>query len=98
MERHQLRDMIFQCYDKFRYWTMKAFKNELKQPEAWLRENLDELAVLHKSGRFANHWELKPEYQKASMQGLEAAPDAIMVDDDDDDGDDDENIQMEDVV
>lgn len=76
---------------------MKAFKNQLKQPEAWLRENLEDVAVLHKTGPFANHWELKPSYQRPAT--MEAAPDAAGGDDDDDDGDDDdENIQMEDVT
>ncbi|KAH8675885.1 transcription initiation factor IIF, beta subunit-domain-containing protein [Xylariales sp. PMI_506] len=100
LDQSVLRDAIFACYDEFRYWTMKAFKNRLNQPEAWLRENLEEVAVMHKSGRFANHWELKPEYRRANVEvGEEAAPDAGGAADDDEDGDDDdENVQMEDVI
>lgn len=57
---------------------MKAFKQQLNQPEAWLRENLEELAVLHKTGRFANHWELNPDHKIAltTLATDGAAPDA----------------------
>ncbi|KAI8630528.1 hypothetical protein F5Y19DRAFT_483855 [Xylariaceae sp. FL1651] len=97
LPQSDLRDRIFQCYDKFAYWSLKAFKQTLNQPEAWLRENLEELAVLHKSGRFANHWELKPEYKRTSAQSIEGAPPSPEPNDSDFDGDDD-NIEMEDVV
>ncbi|KAI1841705.1 hypothetical protein JX265_006254 [Neoarthrinium moseri] len=97
MERHVLRDAIFALFDEFRYWPMGGMKERLKQPEAWLRENLEDIANMHKSGAFSNHWELKPEYRRSA--GAEAAPDAAEgADDDDMDIDDDENIQMEDVV
>lgn len=71
---------------------MKAFKYKLNQPEAWLRENLEQIAVLHKTGRFANHWELKPEYKKDKAEGEQAA------DFGDEEDDDDDNVEMEDVV
>ncbi|KAI0459735.1 transcription initiation factor IIF, beta subunit-domain-containing protein [Xylaria acuta] len=96
LPQSELRDRIFQCYDKYAYWSLKAFKQALLQPEAWLRENLEELAVLHKSGRFANYWELKPEYKRLNMQSVEGAPPSPEPNDSDFDGDDD-NIEMEDV-
>ena len=98
MTQSELRDKIFQCYDKFTYWSMKAFKQTLNQPEAWLRENLDELAVLHKTGRFANHWELKPEYKRGSLQGESAAPDQGPEGEESESDADDENVEMEDVL
>ncbi|KAI0125800.1 putative transcription initiation factor IIF subunit beta [Xylariales sp. AK1849] len=98
LEQHVLRDALFSCFAKYRYWSMKSFKLELKQPEAWLRENLEQLAVLHKSGAFANHWDLKPEYRRDNAQGSEAAAPDMGADDEDFDDDDDENVQMEDVV
>ncbi len=102
LSQSELRDRIFQCYDKFSYWSMKAFKQTLNQPEAWLRENLEELAVLHKTGRFANHWELKPEYKRANLQGVEgAAPDLgpeVPEGDESDFDADDDNVEMEDVM
>ncbi|KAJ2991470.1 hypothetical protein NUW58_g2497 [Xylaria curta] len=96
LPQSELRDRIFQCYDKYAYWSLKAFKQALLQPEAWLRENLEELAVLHKSGRFANYWELKPEYKRLNVQSVEGAPPSPEPNDSDFDGDDD-NIEMEDV-
>ncbi|KAF7533377.1 hypothetical protein G7054_g7128 [Neopestalotiopsis clavispora] len=96
MEQSALLDAIFACYTdtKYDYWSMKAFKNRLKQPEAWLRENLEQVAVLHKTGRFANYWELKPEYQKRKPNAETAAE----VADFDDEDDEDDNVEMEDVV
>ncbi|RYO75055.1 hypothetical protein DL762_010196 [Monosporascus cannonballus] len=97
LSQSELRDRIFQCYDRFNYWSMKAFKQTLNQPEAWLRENLEELAVLHKTGRFANHWELKPEYKRGNLQGVEsAAPDLGPEGDESDFDADDDNVEMED--
>lgn len=97
MPQSELRDRIFHCYDQYAYWSLKGFKQALRQPEAWLRENLEELAVLHKSGHFANYWELKPEYKRLNMQSVEGAPPSPEANDSDFDGDDD-NIEMEDVV
>lgn len=96
LPQSELRDQIFRCYDKYSYWSLKAFKQALNQPEAWLRENLEDLAMLHKSGRFANYWELKPEYKRVNVQVIEGAPPSPEANDSDFDGDDD-NIEMEDV-
>ncbi|KAK9417830.1 hypothetical protein SUNI508_01587 [Seiridium unicorne] len=94
MEQSALLDAIFACYTEYSYWSMKTFKHRLRQPEAWLRENLEQVAVLHKTGRFANYWELKPEYQKQKANAEVATEVADFADDDDDD----ENVEMEDVV
>lgn len=93
MSEHELRDAIFLAYKEFSYWSMKAFKQRLNQPEAWLRENLEQLAVLHKAGAFANHWELKPEY-KQGLQSVEGAAPDVAPEDSDSDGDE----EMEDVA
>ncbi|RYC54307.1 hypothetical protein CHU98_g11900, partial [Xylaria longipes] len=37
LPQSELRDRIFQCYDKYAYWSLKAFKQALLQPEAWLQ-------------------------------------------------------------
>ncbi|KAK8042056.1 transcription factor IIF beta subunit [Apiospora rasikravindrae] len=103
LEKAQLMDALTACFRKWRYWTMKAFKQQLNQPEAWLRENLEGVATLHKSGPFANHWELTDVYKgmvaiNGDVAQSGAAPGDLAGDDSDLDGDDDdENIQMEDV-
>ncbi|KAI1107000.1 transcription initiation factor iif [Jackrogersella minutella] len=65
LPKSELRDKIFQCFERFNYWSMRAFRNELNQPEAWLRENLEEIAILHKTGAFANQWELNADHRSA---------------------------------
>ncbi|KAI1412154.1 transcription initiation factor iif [Hypoxylon sp. FL1857] len=65
LPKSELRDKLFQCFERYNYWSMRAFRNELNQPEAWLRENLEEIAVLHKTGPFANQWELNQDHKRA---------------------------------
>lgn len=88
---------------------MKALRAELQQPEAYLRETLDKVADMPKSGRFAMHWTLKPEFKEANSAGAddESAPTAgggVDGPDDSDLGDldgeddDEEEIKMEDVL
>lgn len=74
---------------------MKAFKQSLNQPEAWLRDNLEEVAVLHKTGRFANHWELNNDHKGALniLEGGGVAPDTAPEADDSD-----SDAEMEDVL
>ena len=82
---------------------MRALRVRLQQPEAYLRETLEMVAVLHKSGRFATNWSLKPENQLSNYEGssdaiapTEGGDDTDMGDVDDDD-DEDEDIKFEDV-
>lgn len=84
---------------------MKTLRMELQQPEAYLRETLEIVAVLAKSGRFATHWSLKPENKLKNYEGVgdEVAPtigveggeDSELGDLDEDD--EDEDIKFEDV-
>ncbi|KAI1456009.1 transcription initiation factor iif [Annulohypoxylon moriforme] len=65
LPKSDLRDRIFECFERYNFWSMRAFRNELHQPEAWLRENLEEIAILHKTGPFANQWELNADHKGA---------------------------------
>jgi len=58
-------DRIFAAFAEYRYWSAKSLKARVQQPENWLRTILDKVADLHRSGPFANHWELKPENRRA---------------------------------
>ncbi|KAI1386204.1 transcription initiation factor iif [Hypoxylon trugodes] len=95
LPKGELRDLIFQCFEEYNYWSLRAFRARLRQPEAWLRENLEEVAILHKTGPFANQWELNQDH-KAALNMLRAdgvAPDAAP------EGDDSESdAEMEDVI
>lgn len=73
-------------------------KAELDQPENYLRQVLEDVAQLHRSGPFANLWQLRPEYNETSYDNVreEVAPTQDM------DGaaasaDDEEGFKMEDV-
>ncbi|EFZ00172.1 hypothetical protein MHUMG1_06312 [Metarhizium humberi] len=91
--KNQLLDLIFDCFRQYQYWSMKALRQKLQQPDSYLRQVLEEVAVLHKSGRFANHYGLNDAYKdKAGNEAKEEAAEAV------DDGDDDENEEMEDVL
>jgi transcription initiation factor TFIIF subunit beta len=79
---NELIDMLFAAFSKFAYWPMRALKAHVRQPEAWLRETLDKIAVLQKTGTFANTWMLKDEYLlMVKSQNLEGAPDVAESDD-----------------
>jgi transcription initiation factor TFIIF subunit beta len=84
---------------------MKALKAKLQQPETYLRETLEKVAVLAKSGRFAAQWSLKPENRMTAYDSMgdAVAPAAEGGGDDSDmadeeDGEDDEDVKFEDVT
>lgn len=88
---NELLDRIFQCFREYNYWSLKAIKAAIPQPEVYLRTTLDKVAIMHKTGRFANQWSLRDGFQATN----EAAPDANIEDDDEDEDDD---VKMEDVM
>lgn len=74
---------------------MKALRQKLQQPDSYLRQVLEEVAVLHKSGRFANHYGLSDAYKdKAGSDAKEEAAEAV----EEGEGDDDEDDELEDVL
>lgn len=77
---------------------MKALRAELQQPEAYLREVLDGVAVLAKSGRFATQWSLKPENKTENYANIsdDFAPENNVPSSPEND-DDDEDVKFEDV-
>ncbi|KAK4161825.1 putative transcription initiation factor [Cladorrhinum sp. PSN259] len=94
---NRLLDEIAKCFSQHKYWSIKAFRVAIPQPEAYLRETLDKIAVLHRTGTFANHWSLKPEYQGMLSQLSQPAEDAAAPGNADLD-DEDEDEVMEDVL
>src|SRR4051794_9266921 len=105
MPQNELLDRIFDCFRKYNYWSMKALRAELQQPEAYLRETLEKVAILAKSGRFATQWSLKPENKISNYEGAgdAVAPTAEGMGGDEsdmadeEDGEDDEDVKFEDV-
>lgn len=103
MPQNELMDLIFDCFKDYKYWTLASLKQRLRQPEAFLKETLDKVASLTRSGTMTGKYQLKPEAAPAQYGDAgafnnvkaEAAPDA------DPNGpditDDDEDEEMEDV-
>jgi transcription initiation factor TFIIF subunit beta len=72
-----LYDAIFKCFEEYEFWSLKAFKKKLKQPEAYLKDTLDNIATLHKRGPHVGTWELKQETKKAQQAGAAAEAAAV---------------------
>jgi transcription initiation factor TFIIF subunit beta len=68
---------------------MKGFREVTNQPEAYLKEVLDDIAIMNRSGPYNGKWSLKPEFKHRTSGG--SADNAIDLDDDD------EEVEMEDV-
>lgn len=66
MPQNELLDLIYQCFREYRYWPFKNLKARLRQPEAYLKQTLEMVAHLVKSGDFAMTWELKPEAKESN--------------------------------
>ncbi|KAI9925026.1 hypothetical protein ASPWEDRAFT_45159 [Aspergillus wentii DTO 134E9] len=66
MPQNELLDLIYQCFREFKYWPFKNLRARLQQPEAYLKQTLEMVAHLVKSGDFAMTWELKPEAKESN--------------------------------
>ncbi|KAL6720686.1 hypothetical protein ACLMJK_002611 [Lecanora helva] len=84
MPQNELMDMIFNCFKDYKYWTLASLKQRLRQPEAFLKETLDKVAILTRSGTMTGKYQIKPD-AAPSQHGdaavfnnvkAEAAPDA----------------------
>jgi transcription initiation factor TFIIF subunit beta len=92
--KDQLLDLIFDCFRQYQYWSMKALRQKTRQPDSYLREVLGDVAMLIKSGSFANHYCLSEAYRDKGGNNAKEAAAAEAADD----ADDDEGEEMEDVV
>ncbi|KAK9453009.1 transcription initiation factor IIF, beta subunit [Dipodascopsis uninucleata] len=62
--RNELLDLLFKLFEDYDYWGMKGLRERTRQPEAYLKEVLDSIAVLNKKGPYALKYSLKPEYKR----------------------------------
>lgn len=88
MPQNELLDRIFHLFREYQYYPFKVLKAKLLQPEAYLKQTLEMVAHLVKSGDFAMTWELKPEARQANYAAqsyddakAELAPGADNMDD-----------------
>jgi len=107
ISENELLDALQQCFREFRYWSLRTLRQRLRQPEAYIRQNLEKIGELVKSGRFAGNWKLTDVYEKTVRGDLggsvkeEAAEEGVSDEDGeeegegDEDGDDFEDVKME---
>lgn len=110
MPQNELLDLIYDCFKEYTYWPFRSLKDRLRQPDTYLKETLEMVAVMLRTGTHASQWQLKPEAREGryAESGLfdkakeEAAPDAgpgLSFDGVDDMEEDDEDMmEMEDVL
>ncbi|KAI4856326.1 hypothetical protein E4T45_02213 [Aureobasidium sp. EXF-8846] len=104
VSQEELFDLLTDCFKQYRYWSLKALKQRLHQPEAFIKQNVEKIATLMRSGKFAMNYKLNPEYERTvnidpSAVKEEVADEAEDDDEDDDDEDDEdgyEDVKMED--
>ncbi|CAE6488393.1 Transcription initiation factor IIF subunit beta [Rhizoctonia solani] len=60
--KNELLDMLFKLFMLQSHWSMKVLRERTKQPLDYLKETLEEIAILHKSGPHTNTWSLQASY------------------------------------
>lgn len=78
MPQNELIDGLLGLFGEYRFWGLRELKARIPQPEAWLRETLQQIAKMHKSGDFTGKWELLDNFKSSGAAGdhvkNEAAP------------------------
>ncbi|KAJ2493508.1 hypothetical protein IWW37_000597 [Coemansia sp. RSA 2050] len=72
MDRKDLMELLFACFEKHMYWGFKGLVEETRQPTAYLKEVLADIAFLNKRGPYVSTYSLKPEFRKASGEAAAA--------------------------
>ncbi|KAL2352334.1 transcription initiation factor IIF, beta subunit family protein [Cryomyces antarcticus] len=106
MPQNELLDRLQAMFKRYRYWSMKAMRQELHQPEAYIKSTMEKIGTLVRSGPFAMQWMLNAEYQESTYAGLDVKEEAAEEQEDSDvdpkdevdDDDEDESLKMEDVL
>ncbi|KAF2662879.1 hypothetical protein K491DRAFT_686040 [Lophiostoma macrostomum CBS 122681] len=88
--KNELIDLLHTCFDQFAYWPMKSLKQKTRQPEAYLKEVLPDIAILIKSGTFASNWKRHGMYDERGNLAQDGPPP--------DDMDDEDGMEYEDML
>ena len=83
------------CFERFDFWPLRSLKVELNQPEAYLKEVLERVATLTRSGIYVGTYKDTAKYNFSNVKA-EQAPE-VMSDFGGTD-DEDDNVKMEDVL
>lgn len=63
MPRNQLLDLLFSLFREREHWSIKPLRERTQQPEAYLKEVLNEIAFMHRSGEHNGTWELMANFK-----------------------------------
>lgn len=99
LERNELIDRLFALFTEKPYWSITALKQTLKQPDAWLREVLKDVASLIKEGQYANMWELKENWKDVNVGGADskAKLEKMEAEEEEEEDDDEDDFEVVDV-
>jgi len=67
MPYNQLLDLLFPLFKENPRWGIRPLRQRTQQPEAYLKETLQGIAFLHKSGEHNGLWELTNEYKDKAV-------------------------------
>ncbi|OKL58405.1 hypothetical protein UA08_06093 [Talaromyces atroroseus] len=90
-ERNVLLDEIFGLFREYSHWKFADIKARTNQPEQYLKETLEMVAHLVRTGDFAMTWELKPEARETNYAN------AILAEEENAAGSDIDDVQFENV-
>eukprot|EP01130_Rhizamoeba_saxonica_P009189 TRINITY_DN373_c1_g1_i1.p1 TRINITY_DN373_c1_g1~~TRINITY_DN373_c1_g1_i1.p1 ORF type:complete len:258 (+),score=66.21 TRINITY_DN373_c1_g1_i1:24-797(+) len=66
LSKEEIMERIFEMFSEHANWTLKQINHSLgSQPHALVRECLNEICILHKTGKNKSTYELKPEYKSS---------------------------------
>ena len=71
MPRNQLLDMLFGLFREKEHWSIKPLRERTQQPEAYLKEVLQEIAFLHRSGEHNGTWELLANFKGDGVSSIQ---------------------------
>lgn len=86
MDRPELLQVLFGLFEEYEYWSMRGLKERTHQPESYLKEVLESIAVLIKKGPYTSRYTLRKEtkilweQEKGEKQEEEADDDEEMED------------------
>lgn len=102
LEEDIVRDRIFNRFRVAQYLTFKELNEFCQQPDQWLKECLNKVAIYHTSGKEKNYWSLKPDFKTFESQSIGLDPNKFAptggfgkVKEQDDDADEPDNDRMD---
>mmetsp|Transcript_1024 Transcript_1024/g.3752 ORF Transcript_1024/g.3752 Transcript_1024/m.3752 type:complete len:341 (-) Transcript_1024:68-1090(-) len=68
MEKKALENLVFTLFERQSYWSLKQLLLETNQPGDWLKQTLNEIAVLNRRGPNMGLWSLQDMYKNQAAK------------------------------